>query len=342
MAGSAQSPELLMVMGLLAAFYVAWNIGANDAANPTETAVGSGALSMRKAILLFTVFVFLGAIAQGHRVMKTVGKGVVKDLDPIMALSASVGAALWITIATRKGLPVSTSQSAVGGVLGVGLAKLLMGGEVHIDWGVVYKVLLSWVSSPLGAIALAAALYYAIRSAHGFISRRWGELAADRVFRWFLIGTLAFSAYAFGANDVANATAVYINTVSQVTGLPDPKTILLLTAYGALGIALGAIVWGHHVIATVGFKITRLDYVTGTAAELSNALVVYAFSLLGIPISTTHASVSSVIGVGVARAKSLRGVNPRVVLMIVAGWLATLPAAMGVSMAIYVSASSAL
>jgi PiT family inorganic phosphate transporter len=331
-----------MVAGLLAAFYMAWNIGANDAANPTETAVGSGALSMRKAILLFAVFVFLGAMIQGHSVMKTVGKGVVKDIDPIMALSASVGAALWVTIATRKGLPVSTSQSTIGGVLGVGLAKLLIGGGAHIDWGVVYKVLLSWVSSPLGAIALAAVFYYVIRDVHSFVSRRWGELAADKVFRWFLIGTLAFSAYAFGANDVANATAVYINTVSQVTGFPDPKTMLLLAAYGALGIALGAIVWGHHVITTVGFRITRLDYVTGAAAELSNALVVYTFSLLGIPISTTHASVSSVIGVGIARTKSLSGINPKVVLTIVAGWLATLPAAMGISMAIYVLASSAL
>ncbi|MCE4621025.1 MAG: inorganic phosphate transporter family protein, partial [Desulfurococcales archaeon] len=292
------SPELLMVAGLLAAFYMAWNIGANDVANPTETAVGSGALSMRKAIILFAIFVALGATLQGYKVIKTIGKGVVKDLDPLMALSASIGAALWVTIATRKGLPVSTSQSAVGGVLGVGVARMVLGGHEVIDWSVVYKVLLSWVTSPLGSMLLAAALYYLMRRLYTYLERGRSSTSADRFLKWLLIVSLAFSAYAFGTNDVANATGVYINTVSQVLGYPDQKTMFLLAVYGSIGIALGAFFWGYRVIATVGFKITRLDYVTGAAAELANALVVYFFSLLGMPISTTHASVSAVIGVG--------------------------------------------
>ena len=329
------NPELLVALGLVVAFYMAWNLGANDAANPTNTAVGSGALSIRRAVILFSLFAALGALLQGYRVIKTIGKGVVKDLDPAMALAASLGAGLWVTLATREGLPVSTTHSAVGAVVGVGLTRELLLHEAgKIDWRVVEKVVLSWVTSPLGAMALAALLYPAFLALHRALARR--GMDAEGVLRGILIATLAFGAYAYGTNDVANATGVYVNVVGPVLGTPDATTMRLLALLGAVGIAVGALTWGYRVIATIGFKITRLDYVTGAAAELASASVVYLFSLLGMPVSTTHASVSSVIGVGIARERSPRGVDRWTVLVILAGWLLTLPAAAGFASAIYI------
>jgi len=303
------TPEQALVLaGLAAAFYMAWNLGANDAANPTDTAVGSGALGLRAAVLLFAAFAALGAVLEGYRVIKTIGRGVVRDLDPVMALSASVAAGLWVTLATRRGLPVSTTHSTVGAVLGVGLARGALGGEANIDWGVVAKVVASWVTSPLGALALAFALYHVFHAAYARLGER-----GPRVFRALLVFNLAFSAYAFGANDVGNATGVYVGVVGPVLGVPDEATMRLLALLGAVGIALGALTWGYRVIMTVGFKITRLDYVSGAAAELANATAVYAFTRLGMPVSTTHASVSSVIGVGVAK-EGLRGVDRATIL----------------------------
>jgi PiT family inorganic phosphate transporter len=117
----------------------------------------------------------------------------------------------------------------------------------------------------------------------------------------------------------------------------------LLAALGAAGIALGGFTWGYRVIRTVGFRITRLDYVSGASAELANALVVWLFSKIpylvfgyGMPISTTHASVSAIIGVGIAKHRSLQGVNWRTVGLIVAGWLLTLPVAASIGLAVYV------
>ncbi|MEB3765802.1 MAG: inorganic phosphate transporter [Desulfurococcales archaeon] len=327
------SYELTVLLGLAVAFYMAWNLGANDAANPTDTAVGAGALSLRKAILLFVVFAILGALLEGYRVIKTIGKGVVKDLDPVMALSAGLAAGLWVTIATRKGLPVSTTHSAVGAVLGVGLTRqYLEGVNESIDWGVVVKVVLSWITSPIGAIILAILLYNALK----FIETKFlVHRNADKFFRYLLIFNLAFSAYAFGANDVGNATGVYVTAVSSVTGMPDDNTMRLLALWGGLGIALGALIWGYRVIMTVGFKITKLDYVSGAAAELSNALIVYLFTRLAMPVSTTHASVSSVIGVGIAKGKGLKGIDKWTVLIILAGWIATVPVAAGLASLIY-------
>ncbi len=331
------SPEVLVALGLAAAFYMAWNLGANDAANPTDTAVGSGALSLRAALLLFAVFAVVGALLEGYRVIKTIGKGVVKDLDPAMALSASLAAGLWVTFSTRKGLPVSTTHSTVGAVLGVGLARDLMGGTSKIDWGVVAKVVASWITSPLGAIALAIVLYFVFLRLHASsVGRGWD---VDRIFKAILIGNLAFSAYAFGANDVGNATGVYVSAVSSVLGMPDQRTMMFLALLGGLGITVGALTWGYRVVMTVGFKITKLDYPSAAAAELSNALVVYGFTRLGMPVSTTHASVSSVIGVGIAKGRGLGGVDKWTVLVIIAGWLATVPVAAGLAAGIYMLVS---
>ena len=327
---TSASPELLVALGLAAAFFMAWNLGANDAANPTDTAVGSGALGLKSAVLLFSVFAVIGALMEGYRVIKTIGKGVVKELDPAMALSASLAAGLWVTLATRKGLPVSTTHSTVGAVLGVGFARELLGDTARIDWGVVAKVVASWVTSPLGAVALSALLYYVFIALYGRATAR-----PDRVFRMILIGNLAFSAYAFGANDVGNATGVYVTSVSSVLGQPDDETMRILALLGGVGIMLGALTWGYRVIMTVGFKITRLDYPSAAAAELANALVVYSFTRMGMPVSTTHASVSSVIGVGIAKGRGFGGIDKWTVLVIIAGWLATVPVAAGLAAGVY-------
>jgi PiT family inorganic phosphate transporter len=327
------NPEVLVGLGLVLAFYMAFNLGGNDAANPTNMVVGSGALSLKKTVVIFTLFAFLGAYFQGYHVIKTLGKGVVKDIDPIMAISASLGAGLWVTIATRKGLPVSTTHSTVGAIVGVGLIHgYLLGVSPRIDWGVVGKVVLSWITSPLGAMALASILYLLFLWMSRLLSKHYDVI---KIFRVLLVATMAFSAYAYGANDVGNATGVYVTVVSSVFGVPDQKTMHLLAVLGGFGIMAGALLWGYRVIMTIGFKITRLDYVSGTAAELANASVVYLFSIMGMPISTTHASVSSVIGVGIAREKGLKGIDWRMVGIIIAGWIFTLPIAAALAAGIY-------
>ncbi len=330
-----------IVLGLGAALYIAWNLGANDAANPTESAVGCGAVKLRDAVLLFAVFAAVGAMVQGYMVMKTIGKGVVTDIDPKGALVASIAAGLWITLATWKGMPVSTTHSTVGAVLGIGLAYNLIGqSQGQINWNVVLMVVLSWITSPLAAILLSIALYHLFAKLKTRLDR--ASRNTNKIFKYILIFNLAFSAYAFGANDVGNATGVYVSVVSKIYGVPDRTTMFYLALLGSVGIAVGALTWGYRVIRTVGFGITRLDYVMGAAAELSNALVVWLFSTVpkilvgyGMPISTTHASVSSIIGVGIARSRSIRSLNLRTVALIVASWILTVPVAALISLTIY-------
>ena len=333
--------EVFIALGLCVAMYMAWNLGANDAANPTDTAVGAGAISIKKAVLLFSLFAGIGAVAQGYMVMKTIGKGVVADLDPLGALIASLTACLWVTLSTWRGMPVSTTHSTVGSVLGIGLAYFFLNRSSYIKWSVVVSVILSWIASPLTAIALSVLFYFAL---YRLASTLLGHgRNVDKFFRYFLLFNLVFSAYSFGVNDVGNATGVYVAVVSKTFGMPDTTTMLYLAILGSIGIALGALTWGYRVISTIGFKITRLNYISASAAELANALVVWCFSTIpkiimgyGMPISTTHASVSSVIGVGIAKEKSLKGVNWRIVGYIILSWILTVPVTAGISFTLYI------
>ncbi|HDN75509.1 MAG TPA: inorganic phosphate transporter, partial [Acidilobales archaeon] len=197
---------LLIILGLALAFYIAWCIGSNDAANPTNTAVGSGALSITKAIVLFSIFAFLGALVQGWMVIKTFGRGISEIRLVHDAVIASLSTALWITIASYKGLPISTTHSSVGSVLGIGLAYTILGYGISVNLQVLIKIIISWITSPLGAIALAAIFYILFKMLALKLTK--AGIDVDRIFRLILIFSLAYSAYSFGANDVGNATGV--------------------------------------------------------------------------------------------------------------------------------------
>ncbi len=330
----------IAALGLGLALYIAWSIGANDAANPTETAVGSGALTINKALLLFAAFSFLGATLQGWMVIKTFGKGISEIATIYDAVAASAATAVWITVASYKGMPISTTHSSVGAVLGIGLFHtLLIGQAEQIRWDVLVKVVASWITSPLGAMALAAVLYFPLARLMRHLMARGKNV--DSVFKGILVGTLIASAYAFGTNDVGNATGVYVAVLSA-SGTEigfDYQTAVGLAMLGAAGIILGGFTLGRRVIRTVAYGITKLDYVTGAAAEASNALTVWLFTTVpaavwgfGMPVSTTHASVSAILGVGLAR-HGLKGVDWGLFGKILVAWLLTVPVAAALSIA---------
>ncbi len=318
---------IVLVLGYVASLFMAWCIGSNDASNPTDTAVGAGAISLKNALILFSIFAGIGALAQGWMVMKTLGKGIVPHIELYGAIASVMGSGIWIIIASYKGMPISTSQSITGAVLGVGLSYTLIGRLPleGIRWLIVVNIMLSWIISPLTSIFLAAALYtliYRLTIRHS---------NAEKILRGLLVFSLIFSAYSFGANDVGNATGVFFTITREILGLPDIHTRILLALIGSIGIALGGFTLGKKVISTVAYRVTRLEMVSGSAAELSNALVVWLFTTIpyilfgyGLPISTTHASVSSIIGVGLVR-HGVRGINWRIVIQIILSWLLTLP-----------------
>ena len=171
-------PVTMVVIGLalIVCAYMAWNIGANDVANAMGTSVGSRALTLKQAVIIAAIFEFAGAFFAGDAVTDTVRKGILEvDFNAVTPeisqdiafgfIAAMMAAATWLTIATRFGLPVSTTHSIIGGIIGVGLVLEVDHETSYINWGVVKKVVLSWVASPLMGALVAFLSYWVIKKA---------------------------------------------------------------------------------------------------------------------------------------------------------------------------------
>jgi PiT family inorganic phosphate transporter len=158
---------ILLVLGLIFGVYMAWSIGANDVANAMGTAVGSGGLTIKKAIIIAGIMEFAGAVLLGSHVSDTV-RGKMFDValfepKPLVLgfLAALLAAAVWLQVASYYGWPVSTTHTIVGAVVGIGV---LIGGVDAVHWGKVGEIVISWGTSPLLGGILAFGLFKIIQS----------------------------------------------------------------------------------------------------------------------------------------------------------------------------------
>lgn len=296
---------MLGVFLFLPALLLAWVIGANDAANSLGTAVGSGVRTPQQGAILAALFGLAGALVMGGRVVKTLGEGILPlpalpgVFAQAVAFSALTAAGLTVLICTGLHLPVSTSHAVTGGLVGGGIAAGL---RSFIIWTETARIFLAWVFTPVTACLLAMALFRFgrfLRIGKGIVRARATQavgvhLPATRV-RIMVTITGCYMAFSWGANDVANAVGV----LSGVLALPP----LLLTFAAGIIMGCGVLVWGKRVMMTVGKKITRLTPLTALTAEFVAAVVVNCFTMAGLPVSTTHAIVGAVGGIGLSRGK---------------------------------------
>jgi PiT family inorganic phosphate transporter len=398
------SESMVLVIGYVFGFYMSWNIGANDVANSMASAVGAKAITIRQAVFIAGILNCVGATFIGAHVTNTIRKGIVSTevlADPhlalIGALSALLAAALWVSFATWKSLPVSTTHSIVGAMIGFGI---MAGGLAVINWGKLGAVVASWVISPvfslvigwgmfklivkfilrkddavrwalrlsplfIGATVFVVVLSFLFKTPLGktvsigtpgavamgcIIAVLVGRLGQDllkrfvpqddrgteEIFRKIQIGTSCYVALAQGANDVANAigplAVIYFLVKTGTVGTKVPVPLFLLL-FGGIGIACGIGMAGHRVMDTIGNKITTLTNTRGFSVDFAAATTVLLASKMGLPVSTTHAAVGGVMGVGLAR--GIEAVNFGIMYKIVLYWILTVPAAALTSMAIF-------
>ncbi len=417
--------EFALYVALAFGFYMAWSIGANDAANALGTSVGSGAVTFKEAVLIAAVFEFGGALIAGADVTNTMRKGIIdpalfSDLSLFPAgngadyfvcgmMAALIAAALWIHIAAYLGWPVSTTHSIVGSITGFGMVSV---GVANIEWVKLGTIVASWATSPImGGIisyliftmirkfimeaknanrglrvwapafsfpvfAVLAGLLFTKGLKHSktmlaeagigsiemiILSAIFGFLASlivsvlvrrvtileedsteernkkvEKVFRYLQIITACFVAFAHGSNDVANSIgplAAVVNTLEHgviSAKVPVPFWVLLL---GGVGIVIGLATYGYKVIETIGTKITEITPSRGFAAEFGAAMTILIGSKMGIPLSTTHTIVGSVIGVGFAR--GINALNLSIIWTIAKSWIYTIPFTGGLTIILY-------
>jgi PiT family inorganic phosphate transporter len=176
---------ILIALAVVFGVYMTWGIGANDVANAMGTSVGSGAVTIKQAIIIAALFEFAGAFIAGGNVTKTIRKGIIDPSTIVNSpeilvfgmLAALLAAAIWLMIATSRGWPVSTTHSIVGAIIGFAVAGI---GVDAVAWGKVSQIAASWVVSPLIGGIIAFVLMQSIRrlildTEQPFESaRRWG------------------------------------------------------------------------------------------------------------------------------------------------------------------------
>lgn len=350
---------LLMLVALSLAF---WN-GANDNFKGFATAWGSETLSYRSALLLATVATVAGSLMSmvlaPELAQQFSGKGLLPDAvvgQPLFLVSVGIGAALTVVIATRAGLPVSTTHALIGGLVGAGLAASPEQVQYTKLWN---TFLLPLLFSPIVAALLGLFVYRLLRyrpvkqeclclsagvpqpelspATAATFSAAPPRLIADAnaacdtlpapVARWsisFLLDRLhamsaALICFARGVNDTPKLAALLI--AAQLSGTHFSVAAI------AFVMAAGGLLFARRVAETMSRRVTRMNHTQGVSANLITAALVLGASQLGWPVSTTHVSVGSIAGVGVG-AKSLNWETLRNILL---SWIATLPLAAGIA-----------
>jgi len=164
----AEHGTILIILAVVFGLYMTWGIGANDVANAMGTSVGSGAITVKQAIIIAAIFEFAGAFLAGGHVTKTIRKGIIDpssivDAPEILVfgmLAALLAAAVWLMVASHKGWPVSTTHSIVGAVVGFAVAGI---GVDAVNWGKIGQIVASWAVSPLLGGTIAFMLMISIR-----------------------------------------------------------------------------------------------------------------------------------------------------------------------------------
>jgi len=291
------------VVSLLGGIFLGWSLGANDASNVFGTAVSSKMLKFWTAAVLASIFVILGALISGRAGIDTLSGLTAINLE--QAVISSVAAAATVTIMTLLGLPVSTSQAVVGAILGIGILNR------QLNLGGLGKVVLCWVGTPIGAAVIAVLLYHTLRVIYNRLS--FNLFQSDMILRLGLILAGSYGAYALGANNVANVTAVFVGA-----GL---ITVAQAALIGGFSIALGILTYSRPVMETVGKKLVRLDPFSAFIVILSLAVTVHFYTLVGVPVSTSQAVIGGVLGIGIV--KGVNTVSRKTLLNIVVAWVLT-------------------
>ena len=303
------------MLPLLGGVFMGWSLGSNDAANCFGSAVSSRMVRFWTAAGLCAAFVVIGALLEGRAGIETL-----KDLTQIdleQAVVITVAAAVTVTIMTLFGLPVSTSQAAVGAILGIGFFNQ----EINVAG--LGKVVACWFGTPVGAMLISLLLYKLLAAIYNRLTV--SIFRADSLLRIGLVLAGCYAAYTLGANNVANATAVFVGA--------GMLTVFQAALIGGLSIAFGVLTYSRGVMETVGSKLVRLDPFSALVVVLAEGLTVHFYTLLGVPVSTSQAVVGAVLGIGVL--KGAATIKRKTLYGILTGWFLTPLVACFIAMCIY-------
>jgi PiT family inorganic phosphate transporter len=293
--------------------------GFHDTANAIAMSVSTKALSPRFAVIYAGVLNFFGALIS-EAVAKSIG-GKIADPFQIenglsIVIAALIAAIFWNLFTWYYGIPSSSSHTLIGAVAG---AVIFSSGFDSINWEGFTDIVKALIFSPFLAFGVGYILMKILatlfKNANPHIATRW--------FRSVQVIASGLAAFSHGGNDGQKTMGIIVFALvagGYQSTLDVPFWVKVICA-GTIG--LGTMIGGMRIIKTVAKKIFKVRPINGFAADLSSFIVLQGATMLGLPVSTTHVSSSSILGVG--SSKRFRGVNWGVALRIVTTWVITLP-----------------
>ena len=319
---------IVIIVGIVIAFFFDFINGMNDAANSIATIVATKVLTPLQAVFWAAFFNFAAVFIFHVGIANTIGKGIVDTsiINEYVIISAVVGDVIWAFTCTKLGLPISVSHSLIGGLIGPAL--FFFGSKALVVSGII-KVMLFIVLSPLIGFILG----YFIMIITMYIFRKSNPTKVEHWFHYMQLFSSAIFSLGHGSND-AQKTMGIITMLLVCGGFIDTFEVpnwVVFSCYTC--ISLGTITGGWKVIRTLGDKLTPLKPVHGFCAETAGALTLIGTALGGIPVSTTHTITGSIVGVGITR--RISAVRWATTKNIVWAWVLTIPIAMVLSAIIY-------
>ena len=303
--------DINVLIFLLGGLFLGWSLGANDAANVFGTAVGSRMVQFKTAAIICSVFVILGAVISGAGTTETLGKlGSINALPG--AFAATVSAGLSVYLMSKLGIPVSTTQSIVGAIVGW---NIYTGASTNVK--ILTTIVATWVLCPVISAVLAMGLY---KFTKYYLNRaKLHLLRLDAYTRIVLIIAGAFGAYSLGANNIANVVGVFVpvSPFSDISfnsfSLGSNKQLFLI---GGIAIAVGVFTYSKKVMFTVGYEMMKLNPSAASIIVISHSIILFLFASQGIssflssvnlpsiplvPVSSSQAIVGAVLGIGLLK-----------------------------------------
>ncbi|MCE2931156.1 MAG: inorganic phosphate transporter [Vampirovibrionales bacterium] len=297
--------------------------GFHDAANAIATVVATRVMTPKTAVIFGAIFNLLGAL-MGTEVAATMGKGIVEaeliNLETI--LCALIGAIVWNLITWWKGLPSSSSHALIGSLMGAACFWVGSFGENVVHWHkVIDKVIIPMYSSPLIGFTVG----YMLMTLLTWMVYKISVNRINSVFGKLQIVSAGAMALSHGMNDAQKSMGIIALAIILYKGVPASEfhVGLEIVIPCAVAIGLGTLSGGWKIIRTLGSKMIKLQPIHGFAAEVTSFSVIMFASQWGIPLSTTHAITSTIMGVGATR--RLSAVKWSLVGSILWAWVLTIP-----------------
>ncbi|MBX9586508.1 MAG: inorganic phosphate transporter [Gammaproteobacteria bacterium] len=294
--------------------------GFHDAANAIATVVSTRVLRPFQAVIWSAAFNFLAFFIFGLHVAATIGTGIVsvEVVNTVFILSALIAAIIWNLLTWYFGIPSSSSHALIGAMIGAAIVKA---GFSKLVWSGIIKTVVSIFLSPILGLILGTIFM--------FISTRLffhkSPQKVDTIFRRIQLVTSALLSVGHGGNDAQKSMgiiALLLFTGNLIGPSFHVPLWVVFSCYSAM--ALGTLFGGFRIVKTMGMKITKLNPVGGSSAELSGSMTLMLATGLGIPVSTTHTITGAIIGVGALQ--RLSAVRWGVARQIVVAWVITIPA----------------